>query len=110
MNTKSLTKLPATGIVLGLSLLVALAVNPALADPAPKQNSDQLKKLSAQLWQQVLSIPVSVNPTNDTAGANCMVGQDSSVWFLVGAFSSTAVTRSCSVPEGVSLYFPVVHF
>src|SRR5262249_18455653 len=77
-------------------------------DPAPKQNSDQLKKLSAELWQQVLSIPASVNPLLDATGADCMVGQDGSVWFLVGTFGLSSANRTCSIPEGVSLYFPVV--
>ncbi len=95
----------ATAIALALLLPAALA----LADPAPKQDSAQLKKLSAELWQKVLSIPASVNPLIDDSGADCMVGQDGSVWFLLGtSFGLAATTRSCMIPEGVSLYFPVV--
>lgn len=96
-------------IVIGLALMLSATLAIA-ADGAPKQDTDQLKKLSAQLWQQVLSIPTSVNPLVDPTGGNCMVGQDGSVWFLVGAFSSGTYNRSCSIPEGVSLYFPVVDY
>lgn len=67
------------------------------------------KQLSAQWWQWILSVPVDENPLLDTTGASCMVGQRGSDWFLAGGFGGGTVTRSCSVPAGTSLFFPVVN-
>lgn len=79
---------------------LALGANTALADGLPE--------LQSQWWQFVLSIPSSVNPLLDTTGANCMVGQRGPTWFLLGSLGG-AVTRSCSIPQGESLFFPVVN-
>jgi hypothetical protein len=61
-----------------------------------------------------LSIPTSINPQLDTGTNgrnNCMVGRRGSVWFLAGMFGSGggSVTRSCAVPEGTVLFFPVIN-
>ena len=44
-----------------------------------------LRPLTAQWWQCVLSIPADNNPTLDTTGQDCMVGQQGPIWFLTGA-------------------------
>jgi hypothetical protein len=51
-----------------------------------------------------------VNPVLDTTGANCAVGQRGRVWFLAGSFGSDPVVRTCNVPEGRALFFPVINF
>jgi hypothetical protein len=79
----------------------------ALAIPARTAHSlDSLPQLAAQWAQWSLSIPFDVNPVvNDETGALCMVGQQGPVWFLAG----NATMRSCTVPEGTSLFFPVIN-
>jgi hypothetical protein len=60
-----------------------------------------LPPLTAQWWQWVLSIPTDNNPTLDTTGEDCMVGQQGPIWFLTGANfggETPPVTRSCSMP------------
>jgi hypothetical protein len=71
--------------------------------------ADNPGDLSAQWWQWSVSIPTTVNPLLDTTGADCMVGQRDDVWFLAGTAGGGTVTRSCSVPEGVSLFFPIAN-
>ncbi len=66
----------------------------------------QLPALTAEWWQWALSIPASVNPLTDSTGEQCMIGQRGSVWFLAGNVSG----RSCSVPEGATLFFPIINF
>lgn len=66
------------------------------------------KELSAQWWQWALSIPTAHYPPGDTTGENCMVGQRGSVWFLAGN-GGGSVTRTCAVPEGKALFFPVIN-
>jgi hypothetical protein len=68
-----------------------------------------LKNLTAKWWQWALSIPVFENPLLDQTGEKCMVGQRGPVWFLVGNFGGGDTTRSCSIPEGKRLFFPVIN-
>jgi hypothetical protein len=63
----------------------------------------------AQWWQWVLSLPGPVNPTLDTTGEDCMLGQHGSVFYLAGFLLGGSVTRSCSIPEGVDLFFPIAN-
>src|SRR5262249_48760094 len=91
-------------IVLWLSILAGCVV-PTNAAFGKTQSS---KQLSAQWWQWVLSIPVSDNPLLDATGADCMVGQRGADWFLAGTVGAAA-TRSCEIPEGRSLFFPVAN-
>ncbi|MGA8759446.1 MAG: hypothetical protein WB611_24665 [Stellaceae bacterium] len=69
----------------------------------------QLPELTAAWWEWALSIPNSANPVLDGSGDYCMVGQRDPIWFLAGSFSGTPVTRTCSIPETVSLFFPVIN-
>jgi hypothetical protein len=59
-------------------------------------------------WQWALAAPVPVNPVLDPTGEDCGVGQSGEVWFLAGTFGGSA-TRSCSVPAGRALFFPVLN-
>lgn len=94
----------------------AMAAAVGLGLMAPMQqvsaNSDYetYRHLSAQWWQWALSIPPSENPLADATGEKCMVGQHGSVWFLAGVFNSGEPTvRTCTVPKGKALFFPIVN-
>jgi hypothetical protein len=89
--------------IVGIALGLMMPLHMASADPTFKQ-------LSAEWQQWVLSIPTPINPLLDTTGENCMVGQRGSVWFLVGTSFGGSATRTCAVPEGKVLYFPVINF
>ena len=77
----------------------------------------QLPTLTAEWWQWAFSIPASLdqsintNPLFDNNGADCMVGQRGSVWFLAGNLTgaSAPITRTCSVPGDKTLFFPVIN-
>jgi hypothetical protein len=80
----------------------------------------QLRELTAQWWQWLQSIPQTfdangnatapfINPLYDSSGDSCMVGQRGPIWFLVGSPGGSPVTRTCSVPEGATLFFPVIN-
>jgi hypothetical protein len=69
----------------------------------------QLPTLTGEWWQWAMSIPTSVNPLLDTTGDNCMVGQRGSIWFLGGVNGGGSAERTCSVPEGLPLFFPVTN-
>ena len=58
----------------------------------------------------MLCIPKVNNPSFDTTGRHCSVGQtEPKVWFLTGTFGNTRlVERKCTVASRYSLFFPVL--
>ena len=86
-----------------ISVGLLLPLNWVFADTA------SVKQLSAEWWQWALSIPTSENPLLDTTGEACMVGQRGTTWFLGGVFGVGETTRTCSVPEGTVLFFPIAN-
>jgi len=78
---------------------------------------------SAAWWQWALAIRVHeppnpsqfYHPLFETTGRQCGVAQSGPVWFLGGVFTQTgaplagAVTRNCTVPSQVALFFPIVN-
>jgi hypothetical protein len=91
--------------IIGIGLALIMPINRAFGDA----NSEFFTKLSPVWWQWALSIPTSVNPQLDTTGKDAVVGQRGSVWFLAGFFGGGPATRTCSVPQGTALFFPVIN-
>ena len=89
--------------IVGIGLGLMTPLNMALAD------SQSFKQLSAEWWQWALSIPVSENPVLDVTGGKCVVGQRGSIWFLAGNLGGGTTIRTCSLPEGKVLFFPVIN-
>ena len=65
-----------------------------------------LAEWSAAFWQWALSIPKASNPFLDTTGQFCGVGQRSPVWFIFSTSGGSA-TRTCTIPAGQALFFPI---
>jgi hypothetical protein len=91
------------------SLLTVLIFGLVLAAGTAFADDNQLSGLTAQWWQLMFSIPTSANPLVDVTGVDCIVGQRGPVWFLAGPFSGGSATRTCSIPEGEWLFFPIVN-
>jgi len=86
--------------------IVGLGLTLLMPQPA---KADGLPSLSAEWWQWGLSIPATQNPQLDLTGANCMIGQHGSVWFLAGAFFGGTASRACKIPEDTTVFFPVIN-
>lgn len=117
------------GLIITFSLVVGLLAGSAsrvyAADPNPVIRSPDTKvqgmtygEWSAAWWKWAYSIPAAMNPLNDGPDcANGSVGQFGPVWFLGGAWSPTKikgqfvakVVRNCTVPNGKTLFFPIVN-
>jgi hypothetical protein len=63
---------------------------------------------TAKWWQWALSVPAASNPIFDNTGASCGVQQSGPVWYLAGT-AGGAVTRSCTIPAGKTILFPIVN-
>jgi len=75
--------------------LFAQTVYPANSTPFGMTLGDW----QAAYLQYFFSIPASINPVNDTTGADCHVAQSSSpVFFLNSTWWGTFVTRTCTIP------------
>jgi hypothetical protein len=99
----------ALGIAVMAAGLTVATPSEALADATGHVLNEELPQLSAQWMQWALSLPNDVNPVVDETGALCAVGQRGPVWFLAGTFSGGMLTRTCTVPEGTTLFFPVIN-
>jgi hypothetical protein len=87
---------------------VSNAQGPGVEQTKYNTNGNNYGDLTARWWQWILSIPAANNPNLDTTGADCAQGQEGQVWFLAGTFGGPPVTRSCTVPSGKSLFFPIL--
>jgi hypothetical protein len=94
-----------------LGLLAVLGF--ACAQAAPSEQANVLGKTygewQAEWWQWVSSIPAGENPILQSGAVNCRLGQRGAVWFLAGTFGGDPVVRSCTIPAGKAIFFPLVN-
>ena len=108
-------------VVLGLGL-AGLTVPTVMANDNPEVKviapdsvafGKTYSEWSAAWWQWTFSIPVANHPLFDKG--DCSIGQSGPVWFLGGKFCQTgqicsgSATRSCSIPAGKALFFPILN-
>ncbi|WP_328880617.1 signal protein [Streptomyces sp. NBC_00299] len=78
------------------------------AGSAPAQERLSSEYLQSRWWTWAASEPEGTNPVADQDGRSCGRNQARDVWFLAGSFGGQ-VKRSCKVPSGVPLAFPLVN-
>ena len=66
-------------------------------------------ELNVAWFQWILSQPRIGNPGFDPTGAACASGQSGDVWFLAGSFNQTVVERTCTIPPGKAIFFPILN-
>lgn len=82
------------------------AASPGVRPPQSQPYGHTYGEWADRWWQWVDSIPKSVNPMIDPTGANCAQGQSGPVWFLAGS-PGGSYDRSCTIPAGKAVFFPV---
>jgi len=82
--------------------------NPRVLPPNSVPYGKTYAEWGAAWWQWALSIPAARNPVSDHTGQFCDQGQSGPVWFLAGTFGFST-ERSCTVPAGKALFFPLVN-
>mgnify|MGYP000370756880 CR=1 FL=1 len=72
-------------------------------------NSKALESYANMWWQWTYTMPQDISPVRDTTGENCHVGQTGDVWFLAGGYGSSTIRRTCHVPAGKHIFFPIIN-
>jgi hypothetical protein len=85
------------------------AADPCVFSPDANPYGKSYGDWAADWWQWALAQPGESNPLNDATGEFCKEGQFGKVFFLAGSLNGTAVNRTCEVPAGNALLFPVVN-
>jgi hypothetical protein len=90
------------------SIADAVEIATSIYPPGSKPYDRTYGEWSAKWWQWAFSIPSDRNPINDTSGKYCSSNQnDSNVWFLAGS-GGAKVIRSCTIPPGKAIFFPIM--
>jgi hypothetical protein len=80
--------------------------------------SGETAELAADWWQWALSKPVEDNPliggdpnySEEQCDGQPVTDTPRAVWFLAGTLDGSEVERTCTVPVGTQLFFPVVNY
>jgi hypothetical protein len=97
-----------------LALIVALPMAFAQVGQGAKA-SGKAAELAAAWWQWAASKPVEVNPLRGSyeGGEQCdgtpVTPTQGKTWFLAGTQDGSVVERTCTMPVGTHLFFPVVN-
>jgi hypothetical protein len=105
--TRAIMQVLFAGLIAG----AAIAPSNALAQAEPKVLGKTIGEWSAEWWKWAFAIPVSTNPisTNPMLGGDCAQGQKGPVWFLAGVWQGGTAIRSCTVPGGKYILFPIAN-
>jgi hypothetical protein len=102
-----MTRIARVFAIVGIVLGIMAPTQMAFADG--EDSLPPIPVLTGQWWQWAYSLPTSQNPLTDVTGERCMFGQRGPIWFLLGNEGKNAPPRTCSVPEGAILFFPVIN-
>lgn len=84
--------------------------NPSSTASAPgKAATEPEQTLPARWWTWAAGSPRGESPIADTTGEFCDQGQPDDVFFLAGTFGEEGVKRTCTVPAGKPVYFPLLN-
>jgi hypothetical protein len=99
-------------VIIGLCAVSQLALADQCSAIAPIQSHPHGKtygEWATLWWKWAIETPASINAVIDPTGARCAVNQRKDVWFLASNFNGGTISRSCSVPKGTALFFPIVN-
>ncbi|MFZ3003952.1 MAG: hypothetical protein WA071_26805 [Undibacterium umbellatum] len=108
----SLIILLSVGSQLPATSLAASPTNPAsLITPKHVVAGKTQGEWSSAWWQWARSFDGENNsPVADKTGDSCHLKQEGPVWFLAGTYGTQRTIRTCTVPKGKYLYFPMINY
>jgi hypothetical protein len=78
--------------------------------PTAAVDGKSQREWSTLWWQWAASFSRSDSPVADRTGEFCHLKQSGSVWFLAGTYGTARTVRTCKVPKGKYLFFPLLNF
>jgi hypothetical protein len=109
MERKALQLIVMAFVCLNTYLAVAKDDDIVIAPISSTPEGQTYGRWAAEWWQWALGVPAATNPVTDTTGEHCAQRQVDNVWFLAGSFGSDQVVRTCEIPAGKSLFFPLIN-
>jgi hypothetical protein len=97
-------------------LLLLLLSSPALAEESYLLPPDAIvanrtqEDWSRVWWQWAASFERYESPVADQTGERCAAHQSGDVWFLAGTYETQRTFRTCRVPRGKHLFFPLINY
>lgn len=99
-----------------LSTALFLASSSAVAQTGALIPPDELiagatqAEWSVRWWQWAFSFERVRSPISDRTGEMCASRQSGDVWFLAGTYGTRRTERTCTVPFGKTLLFPLINY
>jgi hypothetical protein len=90
--------------------LAAEPGSPTVVPPSEKVAGRAQEDWSRSWWQWAGSFERSGSPVADKTGERCHLKQSGPVWFLAGTYGTRRTIRSCTVPAGKHLFFPLINY
>jgi len=81
--------------------------NPGVIPPHARAYGLSYAEWGVQWWRWAYSFPLAEFPPLQSGELDCAAGQSGSVWFLAGTVGQGPVARSCTIPAGKALFFPI---
>src|SRR4029077_10068164 len=103
----------AGGLVIGPTSQVASGAgnpNPGVIPPHAQAYGLSYAEWGAQWWRCAYSFPLAQFPPLQPGELDCAAGQSGPVWFLAGTAGQGPVTRSCTIPTGKAIFFPIITY
>jgi hypothetical protein len=108
-------------VLVAIGVLLALALASPIAFARAEQGAQPYRasgELAAAWWQWALSKPVEDFPlfggdptyTGEQCNGEPVTATRGETWFLAGSAGTDPVVRTCSMPAGSRLFFPVVNY
>jgi hypothetical protein len=85
------------------------ARQPHIAPIQSHPHGQTYSEWTADWWQFVFETPATGHPLLDETGADCDQGDMGNVWFLFGSLGGDPIERSCEIPVGTALFFPLIN-
>jgi len=102
------TTLTLAAALLAAAQAAAQPVPPLIPPNKPVAGVSQ-EEWSKRWWRWALSFDEDDGPVADRDGSLCAEGQQGPVWFLAGTYGTARTVRTCRVPAGKTLFFPLIN-
>ena len=90
--------------------MMAYAQDSLTVPPDQSVKGQSQSSWSRAWWQWAGSFQRGESPVSDQTGEFCNSRQQGDVWFLAGTYGTHRTVRTCTVPKGKYLFFPLINY